>query len=304
MQHFIKQDGYRLSGFAIALTALTACTSTVPSSQTDQAAQPTSSDRAASATQPQPTQKSGTEKAPSVQEAAAQPSSSFEPIEVYDGRNGETTTRRSTSVAQAAIEQAFEEDKAAIQKNTTFDCKSSSEGLTIVGTAEGTFTRLNASQQVFLYERCRSGRSFGLGGLVVLDGTKVAAHYVYGENGLMSSITTTPDVNQNGLTEIVLIGGSTNQGYTGQGISLLELDAGKLSHLGGISTYTDNSGAAMDRSQVKTTAYKISAQPGTNPTFLKDTYEKKGGSQVWSLLQEAEPVSLDQIEPSKFVKVR
>jgi hypothetical protein len=119
----------------------------------------------------------------------------------------------------------------------------------------------------------------------------------------MAKMGVTPDLNQNGVSEIVLVGGSTNQGYTGSAIALYELQSGNLTYLGRTTTYSDNSGA-VESDRVQATAYRISAQPSVNPTFLREIYEMRGNARSWTLIQKSEPFSLSQTDPDKFVKIR
>ncbi|MCU0553054.1 MAG: hypothetical protein MUC48_27305 [Leptolyngbya sp. Prado105] len=238
------------------------------------------------------------------QEVAAKPT---EPVKVYDGRDLEYPegypAGLATEAEKARIAQEFQSNLARIQQSTPFDCASDSSEMSIVSTAEGAFTQPNTQQKAFLYEKCRPGRIFGLGGVIIFEGTTVVAHQIYGENGLMNGMFATPDLNQNGVSEIVFMGGSTNQGYTGNAIALFELNSSTLSYLGRTTIYTDNSGA-VEGDRAKTVAYRISAQPAATPIFFQEIYEKKGHNQTWTLIQKSQPLSLSRTEPDKFVKIK
>ncbi|OUC12622.1 MAG: hypothetical protein B0A82_21310 [Alkalinema sp. CACIAM 70d] len=233
-------------------------------------------------------------------------------IELYDGRNVTYKEEVTVSgIARAMVNKAVSDDIEKIRPHNQFDCDldlpsrfspdsnvPGTEGVTIIGRAEGSFTRPNANQSAFLYTLCESGRTFGLGGILILENDTVAAHYLYGENGLMYGMLSAPDVNQNGLTELILTFGGLHQGYAGRGISLFELGNGNLTFLGRESTYSDNSGAMTDRSKVETFNYRLWVEPAANPRFFKDTYKND------QLITQAEPIDLSQAEPGKFIKIR
>lgn len=243
----------------------------------------------------------------SIEYSASTPGPQNQIVEIYDGRNLKFKAEISiTNIARALIHKAVQNDKNAIGQNNKFNCELKNlEEVRVIGRAEGSFTHPNTNQSAFLYELCQAGRTFGLGGIIVFEKETVVAHYIYGENGLMSGMLSARDINRNGLTEIILTFGHLNQGYAGNGISLFELRGGNLNYLGRTSTYSDNSGAVTDdRTKVQTRAYKISVRPSANPIFLQDTYEARGRQGEWSLIQKAQPFSLAQGTPDKFVKIR
>ena len=174
--------------------------------------------------------------------------------------------------------------------------------MTVLGTATGSFTKTKTSQKAYLYERCRSGRSFGIGGIVIAEGNKVLSHYIFGENGLYSGISSADDINRNGLSEIVLNSTGTGQGYTDSAIHLIEIKSGAISFLGSASTFASNSGAVEDESKALTSAYKITVQPGTVPVYFFDTFEKKGAAKDWTATKTNEKFFLES-EPAKFLKI-
>lgn len=207
-------------------------------------------------------------------------------------------------VKPTAGEQAFADKAAEIVKNAGVECDDTpANGVQIVGMIDGSFTKAGAAQRAYLYERCRAGRSFGIGGLIIADGQSVAAHYQFGEGGLFDEIRKTPDVNRDGTDEIVLIGGGTGQGYTSSTLFLTEFPGGEFRSLGETDLYNDNSGAEMDETKVLTTAYRITAVPGKSPEFLRDTFEKKGNAKEWKSVKTQETVKMETAEPLKMKKV-
>ena len=226
-------------------------------------------------------------------------------IEVYDGRVAEEKEPQPTAAEEKLLGGEFARDEASILQKVKTSCDDDApENISIVGNAEGSFTKPDAAQKAFLYERCRSGRSFGIGGIMIVEDEKVVAHYVYGENGLYLSISSLPDINQNGLSEIIFEGGGTGQGYTVGAIDIFEFKAGNLAFLGDAETYSDNGGAVENEQKALATAYKISVEPSANPIFWRETYEKKGTAENWSLDKRAEKFTLNKADAPTFIKIK
>lgn len=226
-----------------------------------------------------------------------------EMVNVFDGRN-EPKENEETPAEKLLINKEFKLKKSVIMQKINLQCdEGTEEGVSIVGSAEGSFTKPESRQKVFLYEHCRSGRAFGIGGIMVIENGKVVAHYSYGENGLDSGIFALPDVNKNGLSEIVLIAYGSGQGYTNAVINLFEFKAGNFDFLGGTQVYDDNSGAVENELKAETTAYRISVQPSGNPAFFRDKYQKKGAAKNWSLIKKSEKFALDKDDPGVYIKI-
>lgn len=224
-------------------------------------------------------------------------------IEVYDGRKFESEPKAGTDAEKQLAEKEFKLHENDILQKVGFKCEEGDEGVSITETAEGSFTKPNSSQKVLLYERCRAGRAFGVGGILIVENGKAVAHYAYGENGLFAGISSLPDVNKNGLSELVFLSVGTGQGYSNSAIDVFEFKAGDLDFLGRTETYSSNSGAVTDRTKAKTEASKISVEPAANPAFFRETYEQKGSSQKWSQVKKAEKFSLNKGEPIKYHKI-
>jgi hypothetical protein len=250
--------------------------------------------------QPEPTKKVETENKNTPQPS---PTQQQELVNVIDGRK-DWEEKDGTKEETDFVNKEYKRNEAAILKSTELECDEGTEdGVSIVGTAEGSFTKSNSSQKIYLYERCRSGRSFGIGGILVAENGKAVTHYSYGENGLDSGIFSLPDINKNGLSEIGIVAGGTGQGYTNTAVYLFEFKDGKMNFLGSAATFDDNSGAMEDDSKVETNAYKISVQSGEKPVFFREHYQKKGSAEKWSLVKKSEKFSLEKGDVGKYNKI-
>lgn len=226
-------------------------------------------------------------------------------VEVYDGRKVETDAGKTTPPTDTKIvESEFKRSEAAIQQKLgdKYCVDPGDAKVEVYNSVEGAFTKPNAKEKAFLYSLCELGRGFGVGGIMIVENETVTAHYV-GQISWGEQLSTLPDINQNGVSEIVSAGGGSGQGYTESSIEILEFKGGNLDFLGTAETYSDNSGAMEDESKVLTTAYDISAQPGAAPTFFRETYEKKGAAKTWSLSKKSEKLSLKKEENSGFTKI-
>ena len=231
------------------------------------------------------------------------PTPKEEIVNIIDGRE-ERLEKEGTEAEKQLVNKEFKLKEAEILKKSQFQCdEGTEEGIEIIGTAEGSFTKPNSSQKVFLYERCRAGRAFGIGGILVVEDGKAVSHYTYGENGLDSGIFSLPDVNKNGLSEMVIIAAGSGQGYMNVAIYLFELKDGNMKFMGNTPIYDDNSGAMENESKIETNAYKISVQTADNPVFLREHYQKKGNAAKWSLIKKSAKFSLEKGDAGKYLKI-
>lgn len=222
-------------------------------------------------------------------------------IPVFDGRDD------SESVPPAVgeydmIKKEVRKNESVIREATEITCEEDDfSSLDISGMASGSFTKPNAQQKAYLYELCRSGRAFGIGGIVVVENSQVIAHYVYGENGLDADIAALPDINQNGFSEIMLIGGGTGQGYTHGAVEIIELTPGGVNSFGIADTYEDNFGT--EDAKKSATAYKISALSGKPPVFFREAYTRKSYEGKWIPAGKSRKFSLRRDYEPKFHKI-
>jgi hypothetical protein len=229
--------------------------------------------------------------------------SSAERVVIDDGRKKKEPNQASAEDTKF-VNVEFAAKESSILKESNFECDADTEtGVTVLGTVVGSFTKAGSVQKAYLYERCRAGRSFGIGGVVIADGGKVVTHYNFGEHGLCARIDSLKDINKNGIDEILLSAVGSGQGYSTADVSLFEFADGELNFFGSAETASDNEGAAEKDSEILATAYKISVQPGKEPIFFRDTFERKGTSTKWAEKSKNEKMKLNSETPSKFSKI-
>lgn len=220
------------------------------------------------------------------------------PQEIYDGRR-EFKVVAPTLAEKQLVKSEVEKTEVRIKEKSGLSCDQ--RAFDVSSSANGSFTRPNSDQKAVLYELCRSGRNFGIGGIVIFENHEVAAHYIYGENGYSYGIKALPDIDQNGLSEILLIGSGTGQGYTEGGFEIIEFEARRVKNFGLAETYQDNFGTG--NKPVQATAYKISFQSGVPPVFYREIYRQKGGGGKWTLIGKVQKFKLRKNLESKFDKI-
>lgn len=145
----------------------------------------------------------------------------------------------------------------------------------IAGAASGAFTRKAASQRALLYELCQTGNGFANNGLAIIESGKIVAHFVT-EGGWNLSMVSLPDINRNGFDELLIeTSGGMHQGYSGMGVTMLEVSTSAGKELGWFLAYTNecekcSPGEYCDRS------YKITAKPAVLPVYYQQKYDNKG----------------------------
>lgn len=143
------------------------------------------------------------------------------------------------------------------------------EPFTIVDAAHGAFTRRGARQTAVLYRFCENGHDFANGGIVVLEGGRVAAHVTL-QPSEPDGLKALPDVDRDGIAELLIEDGSTHQGVTEAGVSIIQLVPGGVRKFGAAGTYRDTEGT-LDR-VTNTEASILYVTPGRRPVFELETY--------------------------------
>lgn len=219
-------------------------------------------------------------------------------VEIFDGRKDldfRDYSKEETQIAQAEFDRKKAEIKEKFGDKYCYEPEEEKIGVNSI--VEGSFTKPNSKQKAFLYTLCSSGSShFGVGGIVIFENGETVSHYVYGENGLDQGMFALSDINKDGIDELVLLDFQVHQGYGGGAISIVSFPNSEFDFIGTATTFSDDSGAKEDEKDTKATAYNIFVQPGANPIFYLDTYEKKGNAKNWSQVKKGEKFTLSKLE--------
>lgn len=149
------------------------------------------------------------------------------------------------------------------------------DAVMIDAVAQGSFTAPKVAEKAYLYTYCQTGRQLFEQGLAVTRGNALVFNIKLTNVGGYG-LTGVRDVNQNGLSELMLSWQGTGQGTSAQGITLIELSGRAYRTLLNVTTRSDNCGAVGDYSGSPlplTQAQVVKVQPGQPPRFFADVYE-------------------------------
>lgn len=200
---------------------------------------------------------------------------------VSDGRD-ETESSKPSEKYKNLIEQNAL-PKARQQWKANDACQ---EDFSIVAETNGSFTKANTQQTAVLYRFCTTGHNFANNGIAIIENNKIVTHIVY-EGAEDYDMSALQDINGNGLSELIIEDGSTNQGYTVSVINIIELSSNSVKKFGITETYEDDCGAVE---KCTSTAYRVLVKGGSAPTFYRETYKKKNKN--WIAIGKAKPLKL------------
>lgn len=204
---------------------------------------------------------------------------------VSDGRDNAETAKPAEKY-KSLIEQSALPKARQHWKNS----EACQEEFSIVAETSGSFTKANSSQTAVLYRYCTTGHNFANNGIAIIENGKIITHLVY-EGAEDYDMSALQDINGNGLSELMIEDGSTNQGYTVSVISIIELSSNSVKKFGITETYEDDCGAVE---KCTSTAYRVLAKTGSMPSFSRETYKKK--NEKWLAVGKAKPVKLREDE--------
>lgn len=202
-------------------------------------------------------------------------------LPIYDGR-----VESASPVSPGADEGIIKRNAIPKARQIWKDHEGCQEDFSIIDAAKGSFTKPNAVQKAYLYRYCETGHNFANNGIVIMENGQIAAHVVY-EGGTDNAIGALPDINGNGLSELIISNGSTNQGITVSVVIPIELSSNGVKKFGIADIYEDDCGA---KENCKATAYRLLAKTGPSPIFYSETYRMRG--KKWLKLGDAKQVSL------------
>lgn len=160
--------------------------------------------------------------------------------------------------------------------------------------ASGSFTKPGSKQKAILYQFCEYGHNFARNGIAVIEGDKIVAHVVY-EGAWDNAIGALPDINGNGLSEILISTGGTNQGETWSYVSIIELSGNTIRKFGTASVLSDTCG--KDEKTGNITGVKLLVKTGAKPFFYKETFiQKDCAGDKWTMSKGRMPVALEKSE--------
>lgn len=199
--------------------------------------------------------------------ATAAPALAEPPARIFDARLDSKPTKP-TAAEKALLER---QARPVSEEWNQDDCKS----IDVQDVAEGAFTRPDVKQRAVLYHYCEIARQLRAVGIAVFEGGRVVAHVVY-EGGVDHAMRALPDLDGNGLSEILIASYGNGQGYAYGRVTLVELSPNGVRKLGQFESHHDDCGAVENGTE---TAAVLYVSRGKTPSFLKETFVKSCGSQ-------------------------
>ena len=117
---------------------------------------------------------------------------------------------------------------------------------------------------------CSTGHNFALDGIAITEADQVIAHFIY-EGAWDAEIDALPDVNRNGLSEILIDTRGTNMGEISAGVSIIEVSGKTIRKFGQSEVLSDSCGSQY-ASGIE--AYKLYAKRGRTPVFYRAAFAK------------------------------
>ena len=216
-----------------------------------------------------------------------------QPAPIVDGRNYLKAIQK-PSKAEAATVQAEvrrrSQEKFLKKRLDGLNPGKFEEAFELRGVAQGSFTRAGANQRAVLYRYSYTN------GVVVLENGKIVAHYSGdpGDYALYVGIFSAPDLNGNGLSELVLL---RNVEDTAD-IYAYFFDSGKFQ--GATTIYTTNVRPGEDpppNEKIEDLAYSV-----RGPKLQRETYQR-GQEGSWKLKSGLAPFQLDRKGTGQLTRI-
>ena len=151
-----------------------------------------------------------------------------DPKPIFDGRLNLKPTALSAAGQSLPRERILLAARKAWQSRRECDPRTAAAAVDV---APGSFTRPKSEQRAILYSYCTVGHNLALNGIGVVENGLLVAHAIY-EGGHDRALGALPDIDGNGLSEIVVASGGTNRGVTWDAISILELGGATVAAIG------------------------------------------------------------------------
>jgi len=222
------------------------------------------------------------------------PAQNWKPI--YDGRLILKQTRPSSSEGILMQESVLPAARKTWHEQESDRLCTAGFEAAAIDIVRGSFTRPESDQKAILYRYCETGNNMALNGIAVIENAQVVAHVLY-EGGWDNAIGALPDINGNGLSEIVVATGGTNMGETWEAISIIEVSGSGVMKFGQTKTRSDNCGA--DEKHGKAEACRLSVKVGSTPIVCRETFVNDGfcgGTGKWRKSGDQKQISLEEDE--------
>jgi hypothetical protein len=155
--------------------------------------------------------------------------------------------------------------------------------------ATGAFTKPNVVQRAILYNYCIPAHAYAFNGIAIIESGKVVSHISY-QSDWQHSVAAAPDFNGNGLAELIVVSGTTNQGTTWATITLIELGASDVHSFGFAEVLSDSCGL---NEKSGADAYRVLVRKGILTEFYREHFRRGCYQKAWRRIKVATKITLD-----------
>lgn len=192
----------------------------------------------------------------------------------------------------ALLKREIEPAAAKLWKKRGKDCDEPE--LEVIDVAHGSFTKPSSTQKAVLYKYCTTGHNFALNGIAILENNHIAAHIMY-DGAWDLAIGALPDINGNGLSEILVSTGGTSTGEIWGTVTIIEVAGNSIRKFGHMATYSSNGPRETDENKIVTNVCRLWVKPGPKPVFYRETFREKTNTKhsKWAKTGKSRKAKLD-----------
>ncbi len=184
-------------------------------------------------------------------------------------------------------------------KRQKVDCQDS-EYFDARDVANGAFTKPRSHQRAILYTYCQTGDMMLYSGIAILERNQLVANLPFEGNDY--KIGAFPDLNGNGLSEIITANGFVHMGFEEENIAVFETPKGKPQYLLTLKTSAGNCSGGYDQTgKRESKAARVYAERGKVLKFYAELFEDTNAclekqNQKWQKIKEIKRLSGDPYE--------
>ncbi len=135
--------------------------------------------------------------------------------------------------------------------------------------AAGSFTAPGAPQRAVLYRFCETGHDFARGGVAILQAGRVVAHVTL-DDAQPDGLRALPDVDRDGVSELMLVDNAMHQGQATTLVSIVQLVPGGVRSFGVTGVLNDDTGTG--RRGARAAASVLYVTPARRPVWEEEIY--------------------------------
>ncbi len=219
-------------------------------------------------------------------------STAADAIEIADGRTG----NRGEDLSTWASRPVFTEIAAAARAYWQANDPAYEEDIRIMGVAEGAFTLPGSSQVAVLYVMSVWPRCCPKSGLAVIEGDQLVYNAVF--TGIAQALSAIPDIDDDGLDELVLTGFFGMGGQESGSVTLAHFLADGFTDRGSTAMYD----GACAAGHAGSTAARITAGPG--PSFTVERFIQPSCEvEEWTPVGDPEPLTFEPPAESRYISL-